>query len=87
MKRYNLSIEEEDKSNPTVETQNKILEAVRNSARPISITSLSKLAGTSYYQTRSSINFLYKLGIVDLIVSSGNSKFVILIKKEVKNEN
>lgn len=81
MKEYNLLKKEEIKANPTMKVQEKILEVVENSKNPISITSLAKLSKTSFYQTKVSIDFLYRLGIVDLIISSGNSTFVILKKQ------
>lgn len=81
MKEYNLLKKEEIKANPTMKVQEKILGVVENSKNPISITSLAKLSKTSFYQTKVSIDFLYRLGIVDLIISSGNSTFVILKKQ------
>jgi len=85
MKEYKLLKEEEEKANPTMETQKKVIEVLKNLEKPISITSLSKLAKTSFYQTRTSVEFLHRLQVIELIVSSGNTTFVILNKKEVKN--
>lgn len=79
MKGYNL-IKGETKANPTIETQEKIIKVIQEAEMPISITSVSKLSKTSFYQTKTSIDFLHKLGVIDLIISSGNSTFVILKK-------
>jgi len=87
MKEYNLLKKEEIKANPTMKVQEKILGVVENSKNPISITSLAKLSKTSFYQTKVSIDFLYRLGIVDLIISSGNSTFVILKKQNCEVTN
>lgn len=85
MKEYNLLKKEQEKANPTIETQEKILEVLRYSERPISITQISKLAKTSFNQAKTSVKFLSRLGVLELIISSGNTTFVILNKKEVKN--
>jgi len=87
MKEYNLLKKEEIKANPTMKVQEKILEVIGKSKNPISITSISKLSKTSFYQTKVSIDFLYRLGILDLIISSGNSTFVILKKQNCEVTN
>ncbi len=87
MKEYNLLKKEEIKANPTMKVQEKILEVIEKSKNPISITSISKLSKTSFYQTKVSIDFLYRLGILDLIISSGNSTFVILKKQNCEVTN
>jgi hypothetical protein len=87
MKEYNLLKKDEIKANPTMKVQEKILEVIENSKNPISITSISKLSKTSYYQTKVSIDFLYRLGVLDLIISSGNSTFVILKKQDCEVTN
>ena len=33
-----------DKANPTIETQNRIIEVIENSNKPISLTAISKLS-------------------------------------------
>lgn len=77
MKEYIPSMED-TKANPTIETQERIIKIIQKAKKPISITSISKLAKTSFYQTRTSISFLYKLGVLDLIISSGNITLVRL---------
>ena len=85
MKDYNHLKKREKKANPTIDTQEKIIKVIKNSKKPISITSISKLSKTGFNETKSSIIFLHKLQIVDLIVSTGNTTFVILSKKGDKN--
>jgi phage FluMu protein gp41 len=70
-----------DKANPTIETQNRIIEVIENSNKPISLTAISKLSKKGFNEVKASVNFLTRLGVLDLIISSGNSTFVIL-KKE-----
>lgn len=79
MKEYNLL---KSKANPTIETQERIIQVIKKSEKPISITSISKLSKTGFNETKSSVAFLHKLGIVDLIVSSGN---VTLVKFRGEN--
>jgi len=61
-----------------MKVQEKILKVIELSKNPISITAVSKLSKTSFYQTKVSIDYLYRLGVLELIISSGNSTFVIL---------
>lgn len=70
-----------DKANPTIETQNRIIEVIENSNKPISLTAISKLSKKGFNEVKASVNFLTRLGVLDLIISSGNATFVIL-KKE-----
>lgn len=70
-----------DKANPTIETLNRIIEVIENSNKPISLTAISKLSKKGFNEVKASVNFLTRLGVLDLIISSGNSTFVIL-KKE-----
>jgi len=78
MKEYTLLKKGEEKANPTMKVQEKILKVIELSKNPISITAVSKLSKTSFYQTKVSIDYLYRLGVLELIISSGNSTFVIL---------
>lgn len=78
MKEYTLLKKESEKANPTLETQEKILNVLRNTEKPISITAISKNSKTGFNETKSSIKFFHKLGIIELIVSSGNTSLVQL---------
>lgn len=76
----------EVKANPTISTQEKILEVIRNEENPISLTEISKRSNTSFYQTKFSIEFLSSLGIVKLIHTSNNQTYVVLNKQGDGNE-
>ncbi len=61
------------KGNPTVETQEKIIKIIEGIRGPISITTLSKLSKTGFNETKTSIAFLHKFGIVEIISSGGTT--------------
>lgn len=82
MKVYNRST---PKANPTIRIQEKIIGILEETKNPIAISNLSKKAKTSYYQTRESINFLERLGIVVLIVSEGSNSILVQLKKGSDN--
>jgi len=84
MKEYSLTLSR-GKANPTIETQNKIIEVIERAESPLSLTAISKLSKTGFYETKSSITFLHKLGIIDLVVSSGNVTLVTLKTGVQKN--
>lgn len=68
-------------ANPTIETQNRIIAVIENSNKPISLTAISKISKKGFNEVKASVNFLTRLGVLDLIISSGNSTFVILKKQ------
>jgi hypothetical protein len=74
-------------ANPTIETQKRIIEVIENSSKPISLTAISKLSKKGYNEVKASVNFFAGLGILDLIISSGNSTFVILKKQNCEVTN
>jgi len=71
-----------EKANPTIRIQNRIIEVIKKSKRPMSITAIAKKANTGFNETKRSIDFLYKLKVIDLVISSGNSTIVILKRGE-----
>jgi len=74
-------------ANPTIETQNRIIEVIKNSNNPISLTAISKLSKKGFNEVKASVNFLTRLGVLELIISSGNSTFVILKKQNCEVTN
>ena len=70
----------QNKANPTIRIQERIINVIRKSEKPISLTKISELSKTGFNETKNSINFLHKLGFIDIIVSTGNITFVILKK-------
>lgn len=57
--------------NATNKVNRRILEAIKNSKKVLTITELSKKTGTQYYATKDSVKFLEQLGIINL-VSNGH---------------
>lgn len=69
-------------ANPTIRTQKKVMEVVENSDNPISLTAISKLSKSGYNEVKASVLFLAKLGVFDLITSTGKTTFVLIKKGE-----
>lgn len=74
------------KANPTIKTQNRILNAIRQSDKPLSLTAISKRSGTGFNEVKSSIEFFQDLGIIEVIISSGTITLV-QIKRGKQNEH
>lgn len=85
MKEYNLLKEEDKKANPTVETQERVLETIKNSEKPLTITSISQISKVGFNEVKCSIAFLKSLGVLETIVSGGNVTMVFLKKGDVQN--
>lgn len=66
-------------SNPTMKTQEKVLDIIKKSEH-ISINEIANQSGLNFYQVKASINYLKRLGVVSLIVSSNNMTLVQLNK-------
>lgn len=66
------------KANPTVKTQEEIIEILEKKNVPMSVSTLAKEAGKTIYQAKASIEFLEKMGIIEKVVSSGNTTLVIM---------
>lgn len=72
------------KANPTIKTQEKVLNTLRIIASPMSLSRLAKEGNVSIYQVKASITFLQKLGIVRTLISNGNTTLVFLDNYEFK---
>lgn len=71
-----------DKANPTKETQEKVLEVIKRTEKPLTITGVAQQSGVGFYQTRVSIDFLKSLGVLETIKTEGNVTIVFLKKNE-----
>jgi Fe2+ or Zn2+ uptake regulation protein len=74
-------------ANPTQKTQEKVLEVIRKSENPMSITAISDATGSGLYAVQKTINFLKGLGIIKTITSSGNTTLVILEKSQLNDQS
>jgi len=83
MKRY--SDLKKRRANPTRETILKVLKAIEEEEKPISITAISRQSKVGFYETKESVDLLYSLGILESFISSGNSTF-FQIKRGVNYE-
>jgi Mn-dependent DtxR family transcriptional regulator len=72
------------KISPTTRTQEKILEYLDQERNLVSVNHISKTLGIDWYSAKASIEFLHKLGIVELFPSNTES-LLIRIKREDKN--
>ena len=72
-------------ANPTQRIQEEILEVIKKSETPLTITSIANKSGKGYYETRMTIEYFRKFGIINTIVSSGNVTIVQLNKPIIQN--
>jgi len=71
--------------NPTIKTQEKILEIVKNTFSPMSFSSIARESKKGFGEVKMSIEFFQKLGIVELIVSNEKITLVKYIGKSNGN--
>jgi len=81
-----LNATKSKRANPTLRIQEKIIATLSDIKRPIAISNLSRKSNCSYYQVKSSIEFLEKLGVVTLITSEGNNCILVQLKSGDTNE-
>jgi len=66
------------KANPTIKTQQEILNVIQNSEAPMSVSAIADSSGKGLYATKQAVEFFEKLGVIRTITSSGNTTIVIL---------
>lgn len=68
------------KSNPTQKTQKEILDVIKKSKLPMSITAIADASGKGLYAVQETIKYLQGFGVVRTLITSGNTTIVQLNK-------
>ena len=71
--------------NPTQRIQEEIFEVINKSKTPLSITAIATKSRKGFKETKQTIEFFKKFGIIKTIVSSGNVTIVQLNKPTIQN--
>lgn len=77
-----VNIQSELRANPTAKTQEEILQVIKKSDIPMSLTAIAERTNKSFYQVKATVRVLENFDIVKTMSSSGNTTFVFLTKKE-----
>lgn len=68
--------------NPTLKKVKRIIEVVQKNKKPISLTAISKVSNSGFYEVRSAVEFLKQHQIVNTTESSGRTTLVCMGEKQ-----